>query len=257
MTSKRGRFEGKVAVITGGNSGIGRATARLFQEEGARVAFIGRDQKSIDETLRSLPGDNLGFRGDVTSKDDLIRFFHAVGDQFGRIDTLFVNAGIAKTSEIEAVTEEFYDEMFNINVRGAFFTVQKALPLLKDGASIVMCTSVVSHFGSAQAAVYSGTKAALRSFVQCFAAELLPRGIRVNSVSPGPTETPIIGRSGVDQQTAAAIKSHLAQVVPMKRMANAEEVAKAVLFMASEDASFTTGSELMVDGGWTEMRGTT
>jgi NAD(P)-dependent dehydrogenase (short-subunit alcohol dehydrogenase family) len=254
MTTKRGRFEGKVAVITGGNSGIGLATVRLFHEEGARVAFIGRDQDSIDAALRSLSGEHLGFRGDVASQEDLNRFFQAVGERFGRIDTVFVNAGIAKTSPIEATTEAFYDETFDINVRGAFFTVQKALPLIRNGGSIVMCTSVVSHFGYANGAVYSASKAALRSFVQCFAAELLPRGIRVNSVSPGPTETPIIGRSGVDPATAAAIKSHLTQVIPMKRMAKAEEVARAVLFLASEDASFTTGAELMVDGGWTQIR---
>ena len=254
MQTQTGRFAGKVAVITGGNSGIGLATVKLFHQEGARIAFSGRDQRSIDETLRTIPGDHLGFRGDVTSQEDLTRFFEAIGAKFGRIDTLFVNAGISKTSAIETTTEALYDEMFDINVRGAFFTVQKALPLLKDGGSIVVCTSIVSHLGAAHSSIYSATKAALRSFVQCFAAELLPRGIRVNSVSPGPTETPIIGRSGLDEKTVAAVKSHLIQVIPMKRMGKPEEVGRAVLFLASEDASFTTGAELMVDGGWTQMR---
>ena len=248
------RFEGKVAVITGGNSGIGLATTKLFAEEGAKVAFIGRDQKTIDATLQTLSGEHFGFRGDVTSQDNLVQFFKSTNDRYGKIDTLFVNAGIAKTSPIPETTEAFYDETFNINVRGAFFTVQKALPYFKDAGTIVFCTSVASHFGAAHSSIYSASKAAVRSFVQCFAAELLTRGIRVNSVSPGPIETPIIDRSGMDQKTVGAIKSHLVNVIPMKRMGKPEEVARAVLFMASDDSSFTTGSELMVDGGWTEMR---
>ncbi len=254
MKTITGKLAGQVAVITGGNSGIGLATAKLYQAEGARIAFIGRDRKSIDETLKALPGDHLGFQGDVTSQKDLTQFFQLIQERYGQIDTLFVNAGISKTKSIEEISEDFYDESFNINVRGAFFTVQKALPLLKNGGTIVMTTSIVSHFGAAHSSIYSATKAALRSFVQCFAAELLPRGIRVNAVSPGPTETPIIDRSGMDPERLAGIKTHLTQVIPMKRMAKPEEVAKAVLFMASEDSSFTTGSELMVDGGWTQMR---
>lgn len=143
---------------------------------------------------------------------------------------------------------------FDINVKGAFFTVQHALPLVARGGSIVISTSIVSHYGAAQSAIYSGSKAALRSFVQCFAAELLSRDIRVNCVSPGPTETPIIARSGIDGATVNAVKEHLKEKIPMKRMGRAEEVAKAVLFLASDDASFTTGAELMVDGGWTQIR---
>lgn len=248
------RFNGKVVVVTGGNSGIGRASVKAFSEEGAKVAFLGRDQKSIAETLTELEGMHLGFAGDVTSAGDLENFFAAVQSKFGQIDVLFVNAGISKTSTIGDTTEDFFDETFDINVKGSFFSVKKALPLMKDGGSIVFTTSIVSHLGAAQGSVYSASKAALRSLVQCFAAELLPRKIRVNSVSPGPIETPIIERSGLGSVRAAQVKDHLKTLIPMGRLGHGDEVAKAVLFMASEEASFTTGSELMVDGGWTEIR---
>lgn len=248
------RFEGKIAVVTGGNSGIGLAAVQEFAKEGASVAFIGRDQNSIDQALATLSGNHLGFKGDITSQADLISFFTEIKNKYGQIDTLFVNAGISKTSSIAETSESFFDETFNINVRGAFFSVQKALPHLKDGGSIVLCTSIVSHFGGANSSVYSASKAAVRSFVQCFAAELLPRKIRVNSVSPGPTETPIIERSGIGNEKAQAIKDHLSQIIPMKRMGKPAEVAQAVLFLASENSSFTNGAEIMVDGGWTQMR---
>lgn len=198
--------------------------------------------------------DHLGFRGDVTSQADLKKFFAEIESKFARIDSLFVNAGIAKTSSIEETSEGFFNQTFDINVKGAFFTVQHALPLIKRGGSIVISTSIVSHYGAAQSAIYSGSKAALRSFVQCFAAELMSREIRVNSVSPGPTETPIIARSGIDEASLGAVTAHLKEKIPMKRMGRVDEVAKAVLFLASEDASFTTGAELMVDGGWTQVK---
>jgi NAD(P)-dependent dehydrogenase (short-subunit alcohol dehydrogenase family) len=251
MSSKK--LTGKVAVVTGGNSGIGLASAQLLHAEGAKVAIMGRDRKTIDSALKTIGEDSLGFAGDVSSIKDLEAFMSEVKSKFGKIDTLFVNAGIAKSSPISDASEAFYDEMFGINVKGAFFTVQKALPLLKDGGTIVMCTSIVSHYGMANSSVYAGTKAALRSFVQCLAAELLPRGIRVNCVSPGPIETPILARSGVDANTLSSIKEYLTQTIPMKRMGKPEEVAKAVLYLASDESSFTTGSEIMVDGGWTQI----
>lgn len=254
MNTAKRKLEGKIAVITGGNSGIGRATAQLFNQEGARIALIGRDQKSVDETLAELSGENLGFKGDVTSEKDLNGFFDQVRSRFGKIDILFINAGIAEQSMIADTSPEFYDRHFNINVRGAFFAVQKALPLLQKGSSIVVTTSVVSHFGGAGSSVYSATKAALRSMVQCWAAELLPEGIRVNSVSPGPTATSIINRNVADEKAFEPILEFMKNMVPMKRMGEPLEVAKAVLFMASEDSSFTTGAELMVDGGMTQVR---
>ena len=254
MNTAKRKLDGKIAVITGGNSGIGRATAQLFNQEGARIALIGRDQKSIDETLAELSGENLGFKGDVTSAKDLNAFFDQVRSRFGKIDILFINAGIAEQSMIADTSPEFYDRHFNINVRGAFFAVQKALPLLQKGSSIVVTTSVVSHFGGAGSSVYSATKAALRSMVQSWAAELLPKGIRVNSVSPGPTATSIINRNVADEKAFEPILEFMKNMVPMKRMGEPLEVAKAVLFMASEDSSFTTGAELMVDGGMTQVR---
>ncbi len=226
MNTAKRKLEGKIAVITGGNSGIGRATAQLFNQEGARIALIGRDQTSIDETLAELSGENVGFKGDVTSAKDLNGFFDQVRSRFGKIDILFINAGIAEQSMIADTSPEFYDRHFNINVRGAFFAVP----------------------------VYSATKAALRSMVQCWAAELLPEGIRVNSVSPGPTATSIINRNVADEKAFEPILEFMKAMVPMKRMGEPLEVAKAVLFMASEDSSFTTGAELMVDGGMTQVR---
>ena len=251
MTSNK--LAGKVAVITGGNSGIGLATAKLFKSEGAKIAFIGRDQKTITDTIESLGGNDFGFKGDVTSQVELTEFFRQVKSRFGKIDVLFANAGISKTALIAETSQEFYDEMFAINVRGIFFTVQKALPLLQRGSSIVITTSVVNQMGFVNSSVYSATKAATRSFVRCFAAELLDQGIRVNAVSPGPIDTPIMAKGGADPKTLATTIEHVKNMIPMKRTGTADEVAKAVLFMASDDSSFTTGEELMVDGGLTQF----
>jgi NAD(P)-dependent dehydrogenase (short-subunit alcohol dehydrogenase family) len=243
------RLEGKVAVITGGNSGIGLATAKRLQDEGARVAISGRSQKTLDEAVKLLGKDVLAVQADVAKLMDTDKLFAAVQQKFGKIDVLFVNAGVAKFVPLEAVTEALYDELFDINTKGAYFTIQKALPHLNDGASIILNTSVVSHLGVANGTVYAATKAAMRSLTRSIAAELVGRNIRVNAVAPGATETPIFGRTGLPKEALDEFGKILLAGIPMKRFGQPEEIAAAVAFLASSDASFITGVEIDVDGG--------
>lgn len=243
------RLEGKVAVVTGGNSGIGLATAKQFRDEGAHVAISGRSQKTLDEAAKELGKDALVVQADVTKLGDTEKFFPAVEKRFGKIDVLFVNAGIAKFVPVDKVSEEHYDEIFDINAKGAYFTVRRALPYLNDGASIILNTSVVSHKGFPAASVYSGTKAAMRSFTRTLAAELAARNIRVNAVAPGPIETPIFERTGLSKEERDDFAKNAIAAVPLKRFGKPEEVATTVAFLASKDASYITGVELDVDGG--------
>jgi NAD(P)-dependent dehydrogenase (short-subunit alcohol dehydrogenase family) len=243
------RLEGKVAVVTGGNSGIGLASAKRLQEEGALIAISGRSQKTLDEAAKFLGKDTLAIQADVSKLADADKLFNAVKQRFGKIDVLFVNAGVAKFIPLEAVTEEHYDELFDINTKGAYFRVLKSLPLLNDGASIILNTSVVSHLGVANGSVYAATKAALRSLARSFAAELVGRNIRVNAVAPGPIETPIFGRTGLPQDVLDDLAKTVVASVPMKRFGTSEEVAGAVAFLASSDSGYMTGVEMGVDGG--------
>ena len=243
------RLEGKVAVVTGGNSGIGLATAKQFRDEGAHVAISGRSQKTLDEAAKELGQDALVVQADVSKLGDTEKFFPAVEKRFGKIDVLFVNAGIAKFVPVDEVSEEHYDEIFDINAKGAYFTVRRALPYLNDGASIILNTSVVSHKGFPAASVYSGTKAAMRSFTRTLAAELAARNIRVNAVAPGPIETPIFERTGLSQEERDDFAKNAIAAVPLKRFGKPEEVATTVAVLASKDASYITGVELDVDGG--------
>jgi len=247
------RFEGKVVAITGGNSGIGLATAKLFREEGARVAIAGRDQKTLDEAAKAIGGDTLAVKADVSKLDDIDKFFHQISGKFGKIDVLFANAGVARFAPAADSGEQMFDETFDTNVKGLYFTLQKALPLLNDNAGIVLNSSVVNSKGTASTSVYSATKAAVRSLARTFASELVDRGIRVNVVSPGPIATPIFGRAGLPQAAVDEFASHVKAQVPMKRFGTPEEVGHAVLFLASPEASYVTGVDLNVDGGMGQL----
>jgi NAD(P)-dependent dehydrogenase (short-subunit alcohol dehydrogenase family) len=242
-------FANKVAVVTGGNSGIGLATAKEFGRRGAKLVISGRSEKTLAEAAAAIGDNTLAVRADVSRLGDLDDLFARTKKRFGSIDILFVNAGAGEFVPVEQTTEEVYDRMMNANVKGAFFTVQKALPLLKDGGAIIFNTSVASHKGFPATSVYSATKAALRSFTRTLAAELVARKIRVNAVAPGPIETPIFTRLGVPAQEVQQTKDGFVAQVPLKRMGEAEEVARAVAFLASDEASYITGVELNVDGG--------
>jgi NAD(P)-dependent dehydrogenase (short-subunit alcohol dehydrogenase family) len=243
------RLEGKVAVVTGGNSGIGLATAKRLQDEGARVAISGRNQKTLNEAVKSIGNGVLAVQADVSKLADLDKLFAAVNQKLGKIDILFVNAGVAKFAPLDSVTEEHYDEQFDINTKGAYFTIRKALPVLNDGASIILNTSVVGHEGVVNGTVYAATKAAMRSLTRSIAAELVDRNIRVNAVAPGPIETPIFERTGMPKEALDEVAKTLLTTIPMKRFGKSEEVAGAVAFLASSDASYITGMEIGVDGG--------
>jgi NAD(P)-dependent dehydrogenase (short-subunit alcohol dehydrogenase family) len=243
------KLEGKVAVVTGGNSGIGLATAKLLRQEGAKVAISGRDRNTLTAAAKEIGGDTLAIRSDVASVADSITFFAKVVETFGKVDILFANAGIARFASISDSTESMVDEVFAINVKGVFFTIQKALPHLNDGASIILTTSFVDAAGLPATSVYSASKAAVRSFARTAAAELADRGIRVNVVSPGPIATPIYSRLGLPQEAVDAFAQGILSKVPLKRFGTAEEVAGTVLFLASSDASYISGVEINVDGG--------
>jgi NAD(P)-dependent dehydrogenase (short-subunit alcohol dehydrogenase family) len=247
------RFEGKVAVVTGGNSGIGLAAAKRFQEEGARVAIAGRSKKTLDEAVKIIGNGVLAVQTDVAKLTDVDKLYAEVSRKLGKIDVLFVNAGVAKFAPLAETSESTFDENFDINIKGAYFTIQKALPLLNDGASIILNTSVADSTGFAGASAYSATKAALRSLARTAAAELVGRGIRVNAVAPGPIVTPIFGRTGLSKEAFDEIAKEMVAMNPMKRFGQPEEVAGAVAFLASQDASYITGIEINVDGGYGQI----
>jgi NAD(P)-dependent dehydrogenase (short-subunit alcohol dehydrogenase family) len=236
------KLRGKVTVITGGTTGIGLATAKLFVKEGAYVFITGRRQRELNEAVKAIGNNVTGVQGDVAKLTDLDRLYEAVKTK-GRIDVVFANAGVAEFAPMGKITEEHFDRLFNINVKGTLFTVQKALPLLNDGGSIILNGSVASVKGTPAFGVYGATKAALRSFVRTWTSDLKDRHIRSNVVSPGPTDTP-----AVDGQPVDAI-ARIVSTIPMGRMGEPDEIARAALFLASDNSSFITGIELFVDGG--------
>lgn len=243
------KLTGKVAVVTGGNSGIGLATAKRFREEGAQVVISGRDQKTLDEAVENIGDGAVAVRADVSKLGDLDKLYKIVADKFGKIDVLFANAGIAKFAPVADSGEALFDEQFDVNVKGVYFTIQKALPLLNDGASIIINSSVVNETGMANGSVYAATKAAVRSFARTLTAELVGRGIRVNVVSPGPIVTPIFGRTGLSKEQVDEFAKGVVAKVPMKRFGQPEEVASTVLFLATPESSYITGVDINVDGG--------
>lgn len=243
------RLEGKTALITGGNSGIGRAIAQEFANQGAQITIFGRNQQTLEETRAALGTGTLAVQGDVTNLGDLDNLYEKTSAQFGKIDVLVVNAGIAKVSPLDQTTEAFFDQTNDINFKGAFFTVQKALPYLNDGASIILVSSIVNIKGFPGFSVYSATKAAVRSLSRSWASELSGRNIRVNTLSPGPIETPIFDKMGLPQETLDEFATGMIQQVPLGRFGKPEEMAKAALFLASDDSSYIQGAELSADGG--------
>lgn len=246
------RLEGKVAVVTGGNSGIGLAAARRLQEEGAHVIISGRSRKTLDEAIKTIGNGVVAIQADVAKLPDLDKLF-AEASKLGKIDILFVNAGVAKFAPLADTPESLFDEQFDINTKGAYFTIQKAIPFLNDGASIILNTSGADEKGPINASAYAATKAALRSFARTAAAELVDRGIRVNTVAPGPIVTPIFGRTGLPQEAVDEFAKMILSKVPMKRFGQPEEVAGVVAFLASSDASYITGVEINVDGGMNQI----
>jgi NAD(P)-dependent dehydrogenase (short-subunit alcohol dehydrogenase family) len=247
------KLEGKVAVITGGSSGIGLATARRFVAEGAHVFITGRRQAELDEAVTQIGRNVTGVAGDVANLADLDRLFAKMQQEKGHLDVLFANAGVPALAPLGEITEEHFDKVFAINVKGVLFTVQKALPLFADGGSIILNASIVASKGMEAISVYSASKAAVRSFARCWTTELKHRQIRVNVLSPGYTETPIFTKAGLTPERVDELKVGFVAAVPMGRMGRPEEVAKAAVFLASDDSSYVTGIELFVDGGMAQV----
>ncbi|MGA8038005.1 MAG: glucose 1-dehydrogenase [Candidatus Acidiferrales bacterium] len=243
------RLEGKKAVVTGGNSGIGLASAKRLAEEGATVLISGRDPKTLEAAAAEIGPGTLTVQADLSKMADLEKLFAVVKEKFGKIDVLFANAGIAKFVPFGSTSEATFDEQFAINVKGVYFTVQKGLPLLNEGASVILNSSVVSSIGAQNVTAYAATKAAVRSFARTMGAELVTRKIRVNAVAPGPIETPIFGRSGLPSSAMDQIQKSIKAENPMDRFGTPEEVAAAVAFLASPESGYITGIELNVDGG--------
>lgn len=243
------KLRNKVALITGGTSGIGLATAKLFRDEGARVIVTGVNPARLDEASRQLGSNVLVLRADLRVRSDIDDVVATIRDKFAHLDILFANAGIGFAAPLEAVTEKQVDEQFSINFKGIFFTVQKAVPILSKGGVIVLATSFLNAVGAPGLSILSATKAAVRSLARSLGAELAPRGVRVNAVSPGPTNTPFHSKLGLSENDLRDVAAGIEAQVPLRRFGEADEIAKAALFLASEDSSFMTGAEVVVDGG--------
>lgn len=243
------RFQGKVALVTGGNSGIGLATAKAYAREGARVAIFGRDKVTLEQARKELGPNAIAVQGDIAKLADIERLIGEVKSKAGRIDALFVNAGVGRFEPIEKSDEELFDLTFDVNVKGAYFTIQKALPLMPRGSAIAINASSVIEMGMPTTSVYTASKAAVASLARSLTNELAPRGVRLNIVNPGPIETPIFGRMGLDAETTKGMVAQILSQSPLGRIGNPEEIASAVLFLTSDDSSYIHGASLLVDGG--------
>jgi NAD(P)-dependent dehydrogenase (short-subunit alcohol dehydrogenase family) len=248
-----GKLEGKIALVTGGTSGIGLATAKQFVNEGAYVFITGRREPELAAAVKEIGRNATGIQSDVSRLGDLDRLFAQIKREKGRLDIVFANAGVATFAPLGTITEEVYDSIFNINVKGVLFTVQKALPLLPDGASIILNASIVASKGLSANSVYSATKAAVRSFARTWTTDLKDRRIRVNAVSPGSIDTPGLSNLLASTETGQQRKKMIANTVPLGRFGAPDEIAKAVVFLASDDSSYITGTELFVDGGMAQV----
>lgn len=248
------KLSGKTALITGGTSGIGLATAQLFQQAGARVAVTGRSPAGIAQARATLGEDALVISCDMSDLAAIDTLMEQVKECLGRIDVLFLNAGIGKAGALAQVSEAIFDEQISINVKGTFFSLQKALPLINVGASVIVTTSIGNRFGAPNFGVYAASKAALRSLVQTAALELIGKGIRVNAISPGPIDTPMFGRGGLPEDLLQQKKMMIREKSPSKRFGTSAEVAKLALFLACEDSSYIVGAEIVVDGGMSIQR---
>jgi NAD(P)-dependent dehydrogenase (short-subunit alcohol dehydrogenase family) len=248
-----GKLQGKIALITGGNSGIGLATAKQFVNEGAYVFITGRREAELAAAKKQIGKNVTAIQGDVSNLDDLDRLFAQIRKEKGRIDIVFANAGVARYAPLGTITEDFFDSIFDINVKGVLFTVQKSLPLLRDSGSIILNASIVASKGLSSNSVYSATKAAVRSLARTWTTDLKDRRIRVNAISPGPIDTPGLSELLASSETGEQRKKMISTTVPLGRFGRPEEIAKAVVFLASDDASYITGIELFVDGGFAQV----
>jgi NAD(P)-dependent dehydrogenase (short-subunit alcohol dehydrogenase family) len=247
------RLQGKVAVITGGSSGIGFATAKRFAEEGAHVFITGRRQAELDKAVEAIGRNVTAVQGDVTRPDDLDRLYAKVRETRGVIDVLFANSGFIELQGIDQISPEHFDKIFGINTKGLLFTVQKALPLMRQGGSIILVSSIANVKAFQSYGAYSASKAAVRSFARTWTLELKDRGIRVNTLSPGPVDTPIIDSQFETKEESDKLRESFAQVIPLGRMGRPEELAAAALFLASDESSFVAGIDLPVDGGMAQV----
>jgi NAD(P)-dependent dehydrogenase (short-subunit alcohol dehydrogenase family) len=247
------RLKDKIAVVTGGSSGIGLGIAKRFAEEGAKVAITGRNQATIDKALKEIGPNAFGVQGDVSKLDDLTRVYETIEKKLGKIDALIVNAGVYVLGPLSSFTEAQFDKVSDINFKGAFFSVQKALPVLRDGASVVLISSTVNQKGIPNHAAYSATKAAVRSLARSFSAELLDRKIRVNTLTPGPIDTPVFSTVTTSDEEAKAMKEAMGNFTPVKRVGTSDEIAAAALYLASDDSRFMLGAEILLDGGLRDL----
>jgi NAD(P)-dependent dehydrogenase (short-subunit alcohol dehydrogenase family) len=247
------RLDGKVSLVTGGTSGIGLATANALAKEGAYVYITGRRERELTAAVQQIGGNAIGVRGDVSNARDLDRLFEQIRDEKGRLDILFANAGIARYATLGNITEELYDSIFNVNVKGVLFTVQKALPLMPDGGSIILNASVVGSKGLSSNSVYSATKASIRSFARTWTTDLKHRGIRVNAISPGTIDTPGLNNLLASGEAGEQRRKMVATAIPLGRFGRPDEVAQAVVFLASDESSYITGAEIFVDGGFAQV----